>query len=613
MADFNVNLSGPQGQGAQVVDPVRTAVSGPADYSGIGEAANIFAKAYKEGKMKDAEGRKQAVIAEYIQNESVYTDALSSGQWQAAHVAMASRANFKKMLGAYPEYMDDLLKAKKTVYDGTETGEAQKKVDAEIALREADKKGASEAGFTFYPGMGEDAQNKTIDAFKFEKRTAKDLEEQRKANAEVRAQNAEGRSEEAHFVAMREEKEKRNAVSSLVSIADKNLEAVSATVQDLMNNTSMTYEQKLLAHSGNINRIKQGMLSVAASNPSLAAPWQKLVEDIDIVAQKLLDPVQKSENDTKTLKAKWESLLYTAKLATIDSNPELLKFVVASQIFNDPALITQAGHGEIKNWLAGAGSGDATHKPANVVGEKNEKQVLNMLEKAIQKIDTSQDKDRAVQEAVNAAEVVMKQTTKSDGATNPSAMKNLAAFYGSSSFGKLAASGKVNMETMKRVKEVFQVSYEPAVQQAVLERMNTPVGEKGEKLSNSVNIKFSGNGVVFEGKASSNPSSQPFLSGWIADGMRGNGITAGNHALKAAEEGLNTLVRVGAHMEGTTDYGAYWEKNKHYLLPTVFPDPVKLKVGQTLKAKNGKTYKYLGGDYNDISGSYQEIPSGPSE
>jgi hypothetical protein len=33
-------------------------------------------------------------------------------------------------------------------------------------------------------------------------------------------------------------------------------------------------------------------------------------------------------------------------------------------------------------------------------------------------------------------------------------------------------------------------------------------------------------------------------------------------------------------------------------------------VGQTVTAKNGKKYKYLGGNYNDIANSYQEVSGG---
>ena len=61
-------------------------------------------------------------------------------------------------------------------------------------------------------------------------------------------------------------------------------------------------------------------------------------------------------------------------------------------------------------------------------------------------------------------------------------------------------------------------------------------------------------------------------------------------AIKEAEGALNQVIRIGAHMEGTTDYAKYWENNKHLIMPSIYPDPAKLKPGQVVDG-----YKYLGG------------------
>jgi hypothetical protein len=62
--------------------------------------------------------------------------------------------------------------------------------------------------------------------------------------------------------------------------------------------------------------------------------------------------------------------------------------------------------------------------------------------------------------------------------------------------------------------------------------------------------------------------------------------------LQLAEDGLNNILRMNAHMDGTTDYTKYWEDNKSKLLPGVFGEG--LKVGTI---KNG--YQYNGGDARD--------------
>ena len=122
------------------------------------------------------------------------------------------------------------------------------------------------------------------------------------------------------------------------------------------------------------------------------------------------------------------------------------------------------------------------------------------------------------------------------------------------------------------------------------------------KVLDAVDIKFSGSGVVFEAKASRDLSPAEAVSQrTMLEGLR------------SAQVGLTQLIHIGAHMEGSTDYRKFWEANKHVYMPNTFPDPVKLSVGQVVKAKNGKSYKYLGGDFNDIEKSYQEVMNGKSE
>jgi hypothetical protein len=55
------------------------------------------------------------------------------------------------------------------------------------------------------------------------------------------------------------------------------------------------------------------------------------------------------------------------------------------------------------------------------------------------------------------------------------------------------------------------------------------------------------------------------------------------------------MIHIGAHMEGTTNYEAYWNKMKGEFLPYVFsPYGDKLPIG-TIKSYQGKNYRYIGG------------------
>jgi hypothetical protein len=67
---------------------------------------------------------------------------------------------------------------------------------------------------------------------------------------------------------------------------------------------------------------------------------------------------------------------------------------------------------------------------------------------------------------------------------------------------------------------------------------------------------------------------------------------------------VNQLVKAGAHMEGHTNYDKYWEANKHQILPNMFPDPARLKVGQVVDG-----YKYIGGNVKSKSNWIKEPES----
>jgi hypothetical protein len=590
MADFNVNLSAPQGAGAQALQAVETPREMPRDLSGLSDAVNIFSKLMKDKGKDAAAERKNAVIKEYVNNEKVYTDALTSGQWNAAQVGMSSRANYNKMIASYPEYMTELAEAKRSVYDGTETGEAQKQVDREIALREAAKKDAADRGFTFHPGMSEDYVNKTIDAAKYEKRVELETEKRNKQQAELRAQRSDVRSGESHEEAMLQIQRKEESRAALVAVADKNFDVLGGLVKDLVGDTKSTYEQKSFFLSQQVNRIKQGLLSVSSTNPEMAGPWQKLVEDMEMQAQKLIDPKVKSADEAKRAQDEWSAMVANAKILAITKNPHLMKYVVGSELFKDPAAITLAGSADIKEWLTGAGSGDPANKPTPILGTPNEKKTLKVLENAIGNINNGKmDPVKATQEAVNATNEIMKQTTKLDGSISPAALKDLSAFYGSAAFGQLAASGKVDMPTMQNVKQVFQVTYEPKVVSAVMGRLDEVItrspGRDGgarnrkpdEPISATVNIVFSGNGIEFKDKTN-------------AQHTIGSSFT--RRGLDEAQAGINQLIRMGAHMEGTTNYGEYWERNKHFLMPGYYMEGVKEGT-----LKNG--FKFLGGDARD--------------
>lgn len=610
MADFTVNLAGPQGAGATPVAPVQEQVIPDGDNKLLSGIVDIFAKGLVADNKSKALERKNAVVGEYVKNEGVYSDALVTGQWGASQVGSASRSNFNKMIASYPEYATELMEARKAVYDGTETGEAQKKVDAEIAFRQKEKERASAAGYTFFSGMSPDTEQKTIAASQTTVRINAEFEDVVKRNAEQRAQRAEGRAVESHVLQIQDHQDKQNSVRGLLEIADRNFDSLNGIGKDLLNDPSKSPEERQALFSQNVQRIKTGMLAVAARNPEMAAPWQRLIDDMSSTFEKLSDPKNKAESELATLRAQYDAQQYKAKLL-ITADPKARAAVAISSLFpNNPSLMTLGTDPVVVGLLAQYGMGPAAGQQQQpVVGTPNEKGALKAIKNALNLMQSGKangDPSANAENAVNTVNEVLKQTGQMDTGLPASTLKELGSFYSSPEFGKLSAEGKIDMPTMQNAKRVFQVAYEPVVRDAVAERLSSIA------TASRIDITMSGGAVQINSKAPSDKRSVGQMIGGALDinkGMTGLSSNADVAALKEAAGGLNTLVKIGAHMSGTTDYAKYWEDNKHFMLPTVFPDPAKLKVGQTIKATNGKSYKYLGGNFNDITNSYMEVPN----
>lgn len=616
MADFSVNLAGPQGAGAVPVAPVQEQnIPGTGNGFKVLEGiVDIFAKGLVADNKAKALERKNAVVGEYVKNESVYSDALVTGQWGASQVGGASRANFNKMIASYPEYATELMEARKAVYDGTETGEAQKKVDAEIAFRQKEKERASAAGYTFFAGMSPATEEKTIAASQATVRINSEFEAAAKRSAEARAQAGEGRAVASHTLQMQDYQDKQNAVKGLLEIADRNFDSLGGVAKDLLADPAKSVEERTALFDQNVQRIKTGMLAVAAKNPEMAAPWQRLVDDMQGTFAKLADPKNKAEGELAILRAQWESQQYKAKLM-ITADPQARAAVAISSLFpNNPSLMTLGTDPVVIGVLAqyGMGPGAAQAKQP-VVGTPSEKGALKAIKGALNLLQTGKangDPAKNSENAVNTVNEILRQTGQMESGIPASSLKELGSFYSSSEFGKLSAEGNIDMESMQNAKRVFQVSYEPAVKEAVSDRLKTL------SVSRRIDITMQGGQVVLQAKGATDKRSVTQMIGGAFDigaGMQGASDNADVAALKDAQAGLNSLVKIGAHMEGTTNYAKFWEDNKHYLVPGVFPDPAKLKVGQTIKATNGKSYKYLGGNYNDIANSYVEVKSAGGE
>lgn len=566
MADFSANATQLSGVNttATPVAPVQEQVVSFGIPKVISDVADIFAKGLIQNQKEEAQKTENAIVGSYIKSQTELNDAVQQGM-NPAEAAARQRAAGNMYLAQYPQYAEAFLKANNSLKGITEKGEIEKAVETEQKRFDFDVQQAQQRGFSFPPGATRAQQQTIIDANKTMMRAEAEQDRMFKQNAEKRAQGTFDQG-----VADREAKD--NALKLIVDVAGSNLDAFGAQGAALaaqVQSGKMSPMEAAAQNASNFARISAQIQAVASTNPELAAPYRSLFNDLNEVNKKLLDPA----NDAKALEDQKKILITRAQLMALQRDPATLGLVATSQMLpNNLALASNEQATKAFTLISESPVFATTTGAAPVVGNPEvEGPVLNLLKKGISDLKAGKfsKPEKAALEQENSVNNLLKQTGNmlALGEKDPAKLKGIAGFFASPEYATVVQSGKIDAEANQAAKRTFQVLYEPAVTKAIGDTLNrtvrNPVG-KEVKVIDGVNVKFTGSGVVFEAKAPG-PNAQAFAN-----------------ELKTAQQGLNQLIHIGAHMEGTTDYQKYWEDNKHILLPQAFPDPKLLKPGQVV-------------------------------
>lgn len=599
MADFGIestHVSDPQRSGTRAVDAVQEKAVNTSDVDIFSKIGEVFAKGLAQNNKDEAEKRKNAVIGEYHNNEGVYTSALEQGSWNSSQVAAASRSNYNKFLSAYPEYASELVQARQARMDGTETGRALDEEKTAAKRRETDISAAQAAGYTFYEGQDKKSENLQIDAHKKSVLAERDFKQSTERRAEERAEQT---FQDSHTIAVnniRNEEIKQQASASLNELAKANFNATVSDVDNLVNlvtSGKMTYEQAMLTHKTNIMRFDAAATSIAGVHPELAAPWKQVFSELNDTVTKMLDPSVKTEREAKMLKDTYQSIILRAQLSGIQSDPELKQAVVAQTFFPNNSLVAVSNSPAVSRFLMKASGASPLAKGETVpkfIGTDGEGKIYDTTQKALANLQSgnSLNPERDAMEAVKTVSNMLKETSSKDGAFAPKSLKMATTFYASPEFGKLAKEGKVDASTLRQAQQVFQVQLNPVVKDTVYKALDGVIpdvrdGSKSRTVSDMVDVSVVGGQIMFKPKPI--PADLNFF-----DTQRELSLQSVNK--KSLDEGaaaLTQLVRLHAHLEGETDYGKYFEKNKHMLLPGYFVQGYE-------KGKVIDGYEFLGGD-----------------
>lgn len=594
MADFSVNatqLSGPQGAGTAPIAPVQgQAVT--VDWMGpLSKVGDIFAKGLKNNAKAEADAMRNAVISSYVREQQVLNDGAASGQIRADVVATKSRALYGKYAAGSPQYIEDLFKAKNALSGGSELGAVEDEVKAEADRLKARESAARANGAIIAPWMNEQTREQQMIKAESTAAALAAFEYKRKVRSAELTENAEDRT-------VQDRAEKKDAMELIHSVADANMTSTAGVIRNIRDNIrngTMTPEEGQLELEQSFSAINLTLLQAGKTNPELVSHYKPLFDGMREIGRQALDP----KSDSKKLEDEINRIKNVNKLAALQ-DPRIAKLVASNELLGGNAVTLLGSMAPITEFLQKATTSDSLSGefvPQIVGNPEVEKDVLGFLNKALPKLNTGHYKDvpKAEREATLAVNNVLKQV--GDMMNDPSSKRDpakfveLAKFFASPVYGEFAKSGRLNPEAATAAKYTWQSMYVPSVRTSISTKLDEYLyGQANSKaapkmVSEAVGINFSGSNVTFV------PKSGVKLDPVEAASQRDQIAT-----LKSSEAALNQLIKIGAHLEGSTDYKGYWEANKHIFAPQLFSKYKDLEIGYKDEA-TGKVY--TGGDARD--------------
>lgn len=589
MADFSANaasLQPAQGAGGPVVTP-KIAMPAQDFGSAFNALSGLIGKGVDSYMNAEMIKTKNAILGNISQEQASINNAVASGQMSPQEAHTRSMAAYNKNLAAYPQLANEISGLNTAFKATTETGDTDKivqnRMDEQQKIRTEENSQAISQGFHIDPSMSDAQRGAIISASQAAVQARTQLKDQQ-------AQFDFDKSRQTWSQEQEDRTRKFGAISMVADLAGKNMDAFDATLAslqaDVKSNKRSPEEaaQILQQQFGNISGVIQ---AAAGVNADLASPYRSIFESKYQLGLKLLDP----KSNTDALQREYNDGVTRQKLMLFNTDPVVQKTVAASQMLgtNNPilsALIPQATTHAFASIINSPTSNGATNNFVQpVVGNPQvEKDTLNALKYGIDQLRGGKyaDKMAANSEGSNAVNNLLIQTGQlMNQGTDATKLKGMADFFASSQYAYMMQNGHIDQAANQAAKMTFQKIYEPAVVNAVGNRMTDNIAGTDLKALNAVDANFTAAGVQFTPRKGLSDSDTKATQAYI------------DQNLKSSAMGMNTALRVGSHMEGSTDYQKYWNENKYILMPQLYP----VKPGQTV---NGMQWSG-DGDWRDPS------------
>jgi hypothetical protein len=551
------------------------------------------------------------VIGQFVKEQTAINQAVRTGGMSAAEADARYRGNFSSFAERHPGFIEDFRKASDALKGASEQGTVDTEIRLQREQRQKDIADAAKDGVVFVAGMSEETVSGALKNHKA--RVAARLQFQ-----DVVAQNNEARTQANYNQAVGDRQIKEAASKLVTTIASGELQDFRRFASELggmVRSGKITQPDAEVKLGERFTNIEIALQAAAKSNPELAAPYRSIFSTANTLGQKLIDKKTMAED----VKNELDVMVGRMQLMAAQSNPRILAAIATSRMLSgsvDAALAMSGEAVNAFNVMATTPLKSGEYVPQVIGNPGVEKEVLGYLKEGIKGLAKLKgtDKEKAELEASTSVNQVLAQVGNFlDRGATPDNLVGVAKFLASPQYAEMEAKGLVSPEARQTAGKTFEMVYKPAIEVDVRKKLNEYLYEKGrinlssvngknprqpaepKVLNDYVDIKFSGTSISFVGKnmESLDPAQQTDA---VAKMKNLNGV----------EAAVNQLIKIGAHMEGTTNYAKFWENNKHEW----FPDRFKAPESEKPTAKTGSEEQIIKaalGDIANVKLSEQEL------
>lgn len=577
MAEFGIQatqLDGPRLAGSQPVAPVAQPDRSPVLPMGLlGLGVKIGEDVVAQAKANDAAG----VLSSYQQQLSGVASALSGGHISEREALTRTQRISNQFASQYADGTGEILKSmgniRKEMFAMTSL---QFAAEAQEDTRAAKKQAVTDAitrgllspfGSNYSPDM----QAQAVSLAQAQQRADDEWSRLQKRSQEERSIESHQFSADANYRANKEftdTQAAKNAVSSVRTQAAAYLDSSIDELGKQLKGGAIDFSTAQMSLNRITAELNGQVSSLMVDNPQAA---RVVTDQINAMQQAALTHMDPTKTSAYTAAA-YTDAINRVKLALVTDDPNMMIIAATSamapnlpitQLYSNQALtkaFTAAQQGRYSGLIVG--------------NDINSQRVLfKGIQDTVNKTKagmSSSPPEKAMAEAGQMTNAFIREAGKVD-AGDPASLRTFTQFMATPEVAILVNEGQIDKQTAAMTRQAFASTYQRDVLMNITPKLNAPLGASvtadGQtvqpNLANVVDFEMQGGQLVMVPKPSREMYASPQL------------IRARNQEVNDVMRELNTLIKAGAHLAGTTDYNAYWEQNKHVIMPDFFISPEK--------------------------------------